>query len=672
MRSDFTLKGNVVGENSEIDLANGIAGDKLTVDGNYTTGNNTWLMDSYLTGLGQSADAGLDGKSYTDNVHITGNVIDKGFDWVWINNLNIANPTGQESVLVYDIDGASNGEFLLQKRVVKGAYEYLLNKHTDGDWYLESFNMKGETGDTGATGSTGSTGATGSTGDTGATGSTGDTGATGSTGDTGATGSTGDTGATGSTGDTGATGSTGSTGATGSTGSTGATGSTGDTGATGSTGDTGATGSTGDTGATGSTGDTGATGSTGSTGATGSTGDTGATGSTGDTGATGSTGSTGATGSTGSTGATGSTGDTGATGSTGDTGATGSTGSTGATGSTGDTGATGSTGSTGATGSTGDTQPVIRPEVGSYLANASTSNNLFVHRLEDRMGASQFTNLNKDNVGQLWLRSSGGYQEFKDKSSQLETDGHKYLIHAGIGLVNFGDNDEYNVGLMGAWGQYEGDTRSNVTGYTSSSEVKGYAAGIYGTWFENPNDKTGAYVDSWVLWNDFKNTVTGKDMSPEKYDSSGITASIEAGSNYKLGGNESVSYWIQPQAQFIYQDVQLDNFTEQTGTKVKSGDANIQTRLGAKAYLQVFTDIAKNSSYRPYAAINWIYNTEDSFVSLDNKTLGIAGNENIGEFKLGLEGQTSEHSHAWFNVNYQVGGHDYRDFGGNIGWKWNF
>lgn len=65
------------------------------------------------------------------------------------------------------------------------------------------------------------------------------------------------------------------------------------------------------------------------------------------------------------------------------------------------------------------------------------------------MGASQFTNLNKDNVGQLWLRSSGGYQEFKDKSSQLETDGHKYLIHAGIGLVNFGDNDEYNVGLMG-------------------------------------------------------------------------------------------------------------------------------------------------------------------------------------------------------------------------------
>ncbi|ELQ3588617.1 hypothetical protein QS063_005018, partial [Escherichia coli] len=157
-QSAFNLKGNVVASNSQIDLANGVAGDKLTITGDYTTGNNTWLMDSYLTGLGQSGDLGVDGKSYTDNVKITGNVIDKGIDWVWVNNLNLVDPTGKESILMYDIDGASNGEFLLQRRVVKGGYEYLLNKHADGDWYLESFNMKGETGDTGATGPTGATG----------------------------------------------------------------------------------------------------------------------------------------------------------------------------------------------------------------------------------------------------------------------------------------------------------------------------------------------------------------------------------------------------------------------------------------------------------------------------------------------------------------------------------
>ncbi|WP_287910046.1 ESPR domain-containing protein, partial [Acinetobacter sp.] len=53
IHSNFILQGNVAGKNAEIDMANGIAGETLTIQGNYTTGNNTWLMDSYLTGLGQ-------------------------------------------------------------------------------------------------------------------------------------------------------------------------------------------------------------------------------------------------------------------------------------------------------------------------------------------------------------------------------------------------------------------------------------------------------------------------------------------------------------------------------------------------------------------------------------------------------------------------------------------
>ncbi|ENT7600775.1 autotransporter outer membrane beta-barrel domain-containing protein, partial [Escherichia coli] len=94
---------------------------------------------------------------------------------------------------------------------------------------------------------------------------------------------------------------------------------------------------------------------------------------------------------------------------------------------------TGATGSTGATGPTGPYQPVIRPEVGSYTFNANIANNLFVHRLEDRIGASEYTNMNKDDVGQLWLRAVGGYNEFEDKSGQIDTDGHHYLLHVGLG-----------------------------------------------------------------------------------------------------------------------------------------------------------------------------------------------------------------------------------------------
>ena len=480
-QSAFNLKGNVVASNSQIDLANGVAGDKLTITGDYTTGNNTWLMDSYLTGLGQSGDLGVDGKSYTDNVKITGNVIDKGIDWVWVNNLNLVDPTGKESILMYDIDGASNGEFLLQRRVVKGGYEYLLNKHADGDWYLESFNMKGETGDTGATGPTG------------------------------------------------------------------------------------------------------------------------------------------------------------------------------------------------ATGDTGPYQPVIRPEVGSYTFNANIANNLFVHRLEDRIGASEYTNMNKDDVGQLWLRAVGGYNEFEDKSGQIDTDGHHYLLHAGLGLAKFGEKDEYNVGLMAAYGNAGSDSKSSITNYKSSSKIDGYGFGLYGTWFENPTEKTGAYLDTWAMWSKFKNEVSGQDFGTEKYDSSGVTASIEAGSSYKFGQSEGVSYWIQPQGQFIYQDVQLNSFKEKsTGTLIDEGKGNIQTRLGAKAFIVVPTDIAASSNYRPYVALNWIYNSEDKLVKLDNSYYGISGNSNLGEIKFGVEGQTSKNSYAWFNLSYQMGSNNYSDFIGNIGWKVNF
>ena len=466
--SNFDLRGNVVANNSQIDMKNGVAGDQLTINGNYTTGGNTWLMDSFLTGEGQSTNLGADGRSYTDKVRITGNVTGQNADLVRISNLNMANPTGKESILLYEIEGDSDGKFLLDGRVARGGYEYLLNQQANGNWNLESVDAQAESG---------------------------------------------------------------------------------------------------------------------------------------------------------------------------------------------------------------NDNPVMRPEVGSYLANAQSANNLFTHRLEDRVGASEYTNMNQDNVGQLWLRAVGGKSQFNDNTSQVETDSDRYLIHGGVGLASFGLNDEYNVGVMAAYGKADSDSESSVTGFDSSSKVDGYGYGVYGTWFEQPNTKTGAYADAWVMWNEFDNEVSGQGMQTENYDSSGLTASIEAGSNYQIGQSATgTSYWLQPQAQFIYQDVQLDEFVEQSNTRVEEGKANIQTRLGAKASMIVPTSLSTNSNYRPYAAINWIHNSngEDKAIRLDNSYYGVGGAKDIGEIKLGLEGQTSTQSNAWVNVAYQVGSEDYRDLTGTIGFKVNF
>ena len=303
------------------------------------------------------------------------------------------------------------------------------------------------------------------------------------------------------------------------------------------------------------------------------------------------------------------------------------------------------------------------------------ANNLFSHRLEDRIGASEYTNNNQDKVGQLWIRAVGGHNEFNDNSGQIETDSNRYLVHAGIGLASFGQNDEYNVGLMAAYGSADSDSRSSITGFESSSKLDGYGYGLYGTWLEKPNERTGAYVDTWLMWNKFDNEVSGQGLSTEKYDSSGLIASIEAGSTYKLAESaQGTSYWIQPQGQFIYQDVQLDSFNEQNGTRVDEGKSNIQTRLGAKASMIVPSSVSDSANYRPYAALNWIHNSnsQDKAVRLDNTYYGVAGSEDIGEIKLGIEGQKSQNSNGWVNIAYQMGSDDYRDVTANIGWKFTF
>ncbi len=61
--------------------------------------------------------------------------------------------------------------------------------------------------------------------------------------------------------------------------------------------------------------------------------------------------------------------------------------------------------------------------------------------------------------------------------------------------------------------------------------------------------KTGAYVDTRMLYNWFDNSVSSKGASSESYKSKGLTASVETGYTRKVGErNDHESYYVQPQA----------------------------------------------------------------------------------------------------------------------------
>lgn len=313
------------------------------------------------------------------------------------------------------------------------------------------------------------------------------------------------------------------------------------------------------------------------------------------------------------------------------------------------------------------------PDMGSYLAVETMSNTLFTSRLEDREGASQYQNLGaKNNVGNVWVRAYGKHNQFKSMDDNLTTKGDSFATQIGASLVTLGEEDQYNLGMMGGFATYDGETRSDLTGRESKTKIDGYSVGLYGTWYAHPVEKRGAYIDSWVLWNKFDNKIDTPDQNQYKYDSAGITASIEAGGDYLINKNSQKNWWIQPQVQLIYQGVHGDDFRDTQGVDIDHGKDNVQARMGVKTSINIPTNGNKLTSYRPYVALNFIHNTNPYSVVIDDVRYENEGSENLGEFKFGIEGNVTKNSQVWLNASYVVGSHDNEAYQGNIGWKYKF
>lgn len=325
------------------------------------------------------------------------------------------------------------------------------------------------------------------------------------------------------------------------------------------------------------------------------------------------------------------------------------------------------------------TEQQYRPEAGSYLANNYAANTLFMTRLHDRLGETQYVDMltGEKKVTSLWMRNVGAHTRFKDGSGQLKTQSNSYVMQLGGDLAQWSSDglDRWHLGAMAGYANSQNRTRSSLTGYHSRGQVTGYSVGLYGTWYANDADKTGTYVDTWALYNWFDNKVMGQEQAAEKYKSSGITASVEAGYSFKLGESERNSYWLQPKAQVVWMDVQADSHREANGTRVKDNtDGNLMTRLGVKAFIHGHNaiDDGKSREFQPFVEANWIHNTQTTSVKMDDVSNDMRGTKNIGELKVGVEGQITPRLNVWSNVAQQVGDKGYSDTRGMLGVKYNF
>lgn len=328
---------------------------------------------------------------------------------------------------------------------------------------------------------------------------------------------------------------------------------------------------------------------------------------------------------------------------------------------------------------------VLRPEVGSYIANIAAANTMFVTRLHDRLGETQYTDAltGEEKVTSMWLRVLGGHNEFSVSGGQLYSDTDNYIVQLGGDIAQWTNNglDRWHVGIMGGYGNSYGTTTSSLSEYSSNSSVEGYSLGFYGTWYGNDANKTGPYVDTWLQYSWFDNTVSGEDISVETYKSKGLTASVEAGYTAKVAEvkndekGEKREFTIQPQVQVVSMNVGSGTHKEVNGTLVDStGDGNIQTRLGVRAAMKVTTDQIgdKSLSYQPYVEANWIHNTDNFGATLDGAKFIQMGNKDVVELKLGMEGQVAENIQVWGNASKRFSSSHYQDDSAMIGIKYTF
>lgn len=328
--------------------------------------------------------------------------------------------------------------------------------------------------------------------------------------------------------------------------------------------------------------------------------------------------------------------------------------------------------------------PDVRPEPGSYTANLAAANTLFVTRLHERLGETQYTDAltGEQKVTSMWMRQVGGHNAWRDGSGQLKTQSNRYVMQVGGDIARWsGDGlDRWHLGVMAGYGQNSSNTRSSSTGYSSDGSVNGYSAGLYATWYANDDTHQGAYLDSWAQYSWFNNSVKGQDIQSESYKSKGLTSSLELGYTHKLGeftgSKGSLNEWyIQPQAQAVWMGVKADGHREANGTLISGeGDGNVQTRLGVRTFLKGHSaiDDGKGREFEPFVEVNWLHNTRDFGTRMDGVSIRQTGARNLVEIKTGVEGHLNPKLNLWGNVGVQMGDMGYNDAAAMVGVKYSF
>ena len=315
-------------------------------------------------------------------------------------------------------------------------------------------------------------------------------------------------------------------------------------------------------------------------------------------------------------------------------------------------------------------KPVLRPEVGAYLANQAAAVGMFQHAMHDRLGEPNLVErLRQDDVqGSSWARIEGGQTQQRTGLDQLDVRSDRSMLQIGTDLIRWGSEGRGQLGLMAATGKTRSTVLSNATGYQAQGRVDGTAAGIYGNWFAHPAQGTGLYVDSWVQRGNYRQKVQGEALAEERLRARSLTGSVEAGYAWLARSTERSRFLVEPQLQLTYTDYRSDDHVEANGTRIQTALAGgLTTRLGVRAYGHANVD--SGNRVQPFVTANWYHQQRGNAVSFDGDAVNGAAPQDRYELKGGAQLQLGGKWTGWGQLGVQRGDGSFRDVAAQLGLK---
>lgn len=317
-----------------------------------------------------------------------------------------------------------------------------------------------------------------------------------------------------------------------------------------------------------------------------------------------------------------------------------------------------------------DPTPVIRPEIGAYLANRDAAQTMFRHTLHDRMGESAFSEgkVASKNAPAFWSYVEAGYGTGR-AAGQIDQRRWSNKVQVGGDFYRSAEDvNNWRVGAMAGYGTLRSRSLTDGQAYRADSDLTGYNAGLYATWFaDGKAGADGPYLDGWIQHGWFRNKVKGDELAEQRYNSRAWSGSVEGGWTFNAWSTNDYRFYVQPQVQVIYTRYHGNDVIENNGTVIEnSHEDGISTRLGARFF---GNGTGAGSRWQPYAELNWLHNNKASTIRIGDESFDSALPKNVAELKAGFEVVLNKNTNAWAQVRMQKGEDNYKSVGGLAGIK---